>query len=264
MTVGLIRSEAAGDLRTLTATGATGRTRRTLTAATAGALALLGALLGVVGAYLALAATYHDDLGYLGRIPALPSSFSSSASLWRVPRPAGYLRAASRPPSPGRQSSNGPLRRPRRGRVREYMSASTVTHAVAWRLCRLRRLRSLEPPAFGMCTHSGTRQHNSTERMHVEDEFVVVGRVVHVQIGERPIGRPLCSITANSSAVRRTSTSSTVTPLRWSRRCRSTLRNGIGWANGLIDVPLWLVGASTSRVRFGNRWSPQVAATAEK
>ena len=72
MTVGLIRSEAAGDLRTLTATGATGRTRRSLTAATAGALALLGALLGVAGAYVALAATYHDDLGYLGRVPAVP------------------------------------------------------------------------------------------------------------------------------------------------------------------------------------------------
>ena len=72
MTVGLIRSEAAGDLRTLTATGATSRTRRTLTATTAGVLALLGALLGVVGAYLALVATYHDDLGHLGRIPVLP------------------------------------------------------------------------------------------------------------------------------------------------------------------------------------------------
>ena len=57
-------------MRTLTATGATGRIRRRLTAATAGALALLGALLGVAGAYLALAVTYHDDLGYLGRIPA--------------------------------------------------------------------------------------------------------------------------------------------------------------------------------------------------
>jgi putative ABC transport system permease protein len=71
MTVGLIRSEAAGDLRTLTATGATSRIRRTLTAATAGGLALLGALLGVAGAYLMLAATYHDKLDYLGRIPAL-------------------------------------------------------------------------------------------------------------------------------------------------------------------------------------------------
>ena len=72
MTVGLIRSESAGDLRTLTATGATSSTRRTLTAATAGALALLGALLGVAGAYLALAATYHDQLGYLGRAPVIP------------------------------------------------------------------------------------------------------------------------------------------------------------------------------------------------
>jgi putative ABC transport system permease protein len=71
MTVGLIRSESAGDLRTLTATGATGRIRRTLTAATAGALALLGALLGVAGAYLVLTATYHDDLGYLTGVPVL-------------------------------------------------------------------------------------------------------------------------------------------------------------------------------------------------
>ena len=71
MTVGLIRSESAGDLRTLTATGATSRIRRTLTAATAGALAFLGALLGVAGAYLALAATYLDDLGYLSRMPIL-------------------------------------------------------------------------------------------------------------------------------------------------------------------------------------------------
>jgi putative ABC transport system permease protein len=71
MTVGLIRSESAGDLRTLTATGATSRTRRTLTAATAGGLAFLGALLGVAGAYLMLAATYFDKLDYLGRIPVL-------------------------------------------------------------------------------------------------------------------------------------------------------------------------------------------------
>jgi putative ABC transport system permease protein len=71
MTVGLIRSESAGDLRILTATGATARIRRTLTAATAGALALLGALLGVVGAYAVLLATYQDDLGYLSDVPLL-------------------------------------------------------------------------------------------------------------------------------------------------------------------------------------------------
>jgi putative ABC transport system permease protein len=69
MTVGLIRGEAAGDLRTLTASGAAGATRRTLTAATGGALALLGVLLGGAGAYLALLAGYHDDLAALGRVP---------------------------------------------------------------------------------------------------------------------------------------------------------------------------------------------------
>jgi putative ABC transport system permease protein len=69
LSVGLIRSESAGDLRTLTATGATARIRRTLTATTAGALALLGALLGAAGAYVVLVALYHDDLGYLADVP---------------------------------------------------------------------------------------------------------------------------------------------------------------------------------------------------
>jgi putative ABC transport system permease protein len=52
MSVGLIRSEAAGDLRTLAATGASGTARRALAATTAGALALLGAVLGTVGGYV--------------------------------------------------------------------------------------------------------------------------------------------------------------------------------------------------------------------
>jgi putative ABC transport system permease protein len=61
MTVGLIRSETARDLRTLTATGARRWTRRTLTATTAGALALMGALIATSGAYLALLAWYHNE-----------------------------------------------------------------------------------------------------------------------------------------------------------------------------------------------------------
>jgi len=69
MTVGLIRAESAGDVRTLTAVGAPARIRRTLTATTAGALAFLGALLGALGAYVALIALYHDDLGYLSHVP---------------------------------------------------------------------------------------------------------------------------------------------------------------------------------------------------
>jgi putative ABC transport system permease protein len=56
MSVGLIRSESAGDLRTLAATGASGLTRRAITSATAGALALLGAGLGSAVAFAAVAA----------------------------------------------------------------------------------------------------------------------------------------------------------------------------------------------------------------
>ena len=98
MTVGLIRSETAGDLRTLTATGATSRIRRTLTAATAGALALLGALLGVAGAYLALAATYLDDLDYLGRIPLLPLVLMA-VGVPLAAAAAGWLLAGREPPA---------------------------------------------------------------------------------------------------------------------------------------------------------------------
>lgn len=71
MTVGLIRSEAEGDIRTLTATGATSSIRRTLTAATAGSLALLGAVLGTMGAYLGFVAGYADDLAALRPVPFL-------------------------------------------------------------------------------------------------------------------------------------------------------------------------------------------------
>jgi putative ABC transport system permease protein len=71
MTVGLIRSETAGDLRILTATGASGITRRTLNASTAGALALLGGILGTAAAYLALIAWHWHHLSYLDQPPYL-------------------------------------------------------------------------------------------------------------------------------------------------------------------------------------------------
>ena len=61
MSVGLIRSEAASELRTLTATGASSRTRRTLTAVTAGGLAFLGALLGTVAAYVGLVGWFRSN-----------------------------------------------------------------------------------------------------------------------------------------------------------------------------------------------------------
>ena len=61
MSVGLIRSETASDLRTLTATGASSRTRRALTAVTAGGLAFLGALLGTVAAYVGLFGWFRSN-----------------------------------------------------------------------------------------------------------------------------------------------------------------------------------------------------------
>ena len=60
MSIGLIRSETASELRTLTATGASTRTRRSLTAVTAGGLAFLGALLGTVAAYVGLAGWFQS------------------------------------------------------------------------------------------------------------------------------------------------------------------------------------------------------------
>jgi putative ABC transport system permease protein len=72
MTVGLVRSETARDLRTLTATGAGSTTRRTLTAATAGALALLGAVLGTAGAAIAGLAWAHSSVSTtFGNVPPL-------------------------------------------------------------------------------------------------------------------------------------------------------------------------------------------------
>lgn len=69
MTLGLIRSETAQDLRVLTAAGAGGRTRRALHATSAGALGLLAGVLGTAGAYLALIAWHWHDVGYLGVPP---------------------------------------------------------------------------------------------------------------------------------------------------------------------------------------------------
>ena len=61
MSVGLIRSETASDLRTLAATGASGRTRRNITAATAGALGFTGAVLGTVGGYIGTAGWFRTN-----------------------------------------------------------------------------------------------------------------------------------------------------------------------------------------------------------
>jgi putative ABC transport system permease protein len=74
MSVGLIRAETAGDLRTLAATGATSTTRRNITSATAAAMALLGGLMGTFGGYVAAFAWFRasaigDGLSSLGSVP---------------------------------------------------------------------------------------------------------------------------------------------------------------------------------------------------
>jgi putative ABC transport system permease protein len=102
LTVGLIRSESAGDLRMLTATGATSRIRRTLTGATAGALALLGAILGVAGAYFVMLALYHDDVGYLSEVPVLYLALAV-VGVPLAASAAGWLLAGREPPAIARR-----------------------------------------------------------------------------------------------------------------------------------------------------------------
>jgi putative ABC transport system permease protein len=75
LSVGLVRSEGARDLRTLTATGASGRTRRTITAATAGALGFTGAVVGIVGGYLAAIGFFRSNsLDALSSLTSIPVS----------------------------------------------------------------------------------------------------------------------------------------------------------------------------------------------
>jgi putative ABC transport system permease protein len=101
MTVGLIRSETASDLRTLTATGASSTTRRTIAGATAGALAVVGALLGTTGAYLALAAR-DRGVHTLTHVPVVDLSVMI-AGLPLAAAAAGWLLAGREPPAIARQ-----------------------------------------------------------------------------------------------------------------------------------------------------------------
>ena len=102
MTIGLIRSETASDLRTLTATGASGSTRRTLTAATAGALALAGAVLGTVAGYVACIGYARgsalDGLSSLSNIP-VRNLLIILAGMPLVAATAAWLLAGRQPPA---------------------------------------------------------------------------------------------------------------------------------------------------------------------
>ncbi len=106
MSVGLVRSETASDLRILAATGAGSSTRRTLTAVTAGALALTGAVAGTAGGYLAaigfLRTNHLDTLSALRSVPVA----SLLAILIGMPLVAvigGWLLAGREPPGIARQ-----------------------------------------------------------------------------------------------------------------------------------------------------------------
>jgi putative ABC transport system permease protein len=99
MTVGLIRSETASDLRTLTATGASSRTRRSITSATAGALGLLGALLGTAVAYLATAAFFRSQLSErMSHVPVL-NLLLILVGLPAAAAAGGWLFAGREPPA---------------------------------------------------------------------------------------------------------------------------------------------------------------------
>jgi putative ABC transport system permease protein len=103
MTVGLIRSEAGRDLRTLTATGASGRARRAIAATTAAALGLTGALVGTSAAYLATLALFRSEISErLGEVPVLDLALVV-VGLPAVAAAGAWLLAGREPPAIARQ-----------------------------------------------------------------------------------------------------------------------------------------------------------------
>ena len=101
--VGLIRSETARDLRTLTAAGAGAGTRRMITAATAAALGLLGAILGMAGAVIAVLAWVHSSLSAMfGDVP-LPDVLILLVGLPLAAAAGCWLLAGREPPLIARQ-----------------------------------------------------------------------------------------------------------------------------------------------------------------
>ena len=106
MTIGLLRSETARDLRTLTATGAGSFTRRELTAATAFALALGGAVLGTVAAYVAAIGYAWDNpldgLAELSNVP-ITNLLIIIVGMPTIAGAAGLLLAGREPPGVAHQ-----------------------------------------------------------------------------------------------------------------------------------------------------------------
>jgi putative ABC transport system permease protein len=107
MSVGLIRSETAQDLRTLAATGASSYTRRTLTAATAGALGFLGGVLGTFAAYIGVIGwlrgnSFKGGIAALGNVP-VANLLVILLGLPLLATAAGWLLAGRQPSGIARQ-----------------------------------------------------------------------------------------------------------------------------------------------------------------
>ncbi len=107
MSIGLIRSETAGDLRTLAAAGASSYTRRTLTAITAGTLGLLGAILGTFAGYVGVIGwlrgnSLNGGLSSLANVP-VTNLLAILVGLPLVAAGAGWLLAGRKPPAMSHQ-----------------------------------------------------------------------------------------------------------------------------------------------------------------
>jgi putative ABC transport system permease protein len=97
MTVGLIRAEAAGDVRTLTAVGASSQTRRAVTASTAAALAVLAVILGMTTAYAAVYAGYTPATDRLDNIP-VTNLLAIAVGFPLIAGAAGWMLSRREPP----------------------------------------------------------------------------------------------------------------------------------------------------------------------
>ncbi|HLN04638.1 MAG TPA: FtsX-like permease family protein [Acidimicrobiales bacterium] len=107
MSIGLIRSESARDLRTLAAAGASSYTRRTLTAITAAALGFSGAILGTLAGYVAVigwlrSSSLHGGLSSLANVP-VPNLLAILVGLPLLAAVAAWLLAGRQPPAIARQ-----------------------------------------------------------------------------------------------------------------------------------------------------------------
>ena len=103
MSVGLVRSETTGELRTLTAVGASSRVRRTITGATAGAIGLLGAVLGAAVATIAGVTWARSSLSTtFGDVPVV-DLLLILVGLPLVAGVGGWLLAGRPPPAISRQ-----------------------------------------------------------------------------------------------------------------------------------------------------------------